>query len=40
MAVKIKLARCGRRHLAAYHIAVADARSKRDGYFIEKKWKL
>lgn len=36
MAVKIRLARCGRRHLATYDIVVADARSPRDGRFIEK----
>lgn len=36
MAVKIRLARCGRRHLAEYDIVVADARSPRDGRFIEK----
>jgi len=36
MAVKIRLARCGRKHLAEYDIVVADARSPRDGRFIEK----
>jgi small subunit ribosomal protein S16 len=36
MAVKIRLARRGRRHLAEYDIVVADARSPRDGRFIEK----
>ncbi|TSJ80577.1 30S ribosomal protein S16 [Cardinium endosymbiont of Dermatophagoides farinae] len=36
MAVKIRLARCGRRHLAEYDIVIADARSPRDGRFIEK----
>lgn len=36
MAVKIRLARCGRRHLAEYDIIIADARSPRDGRFIEK----
>jgi small subunit ribosomal protein S16 len=36
MAVKIRLARCGRRHLAEYDIVVADARAPRDGRFIEK----
>ncbi|AWN81883.1 30S ribosomal protein S16 [Candidatus Cardinium hertigii] len=36
MAVKIRLAKCGRRHWAEYHIVVADARAPRDGRFIEK----
>lgn len=36
MAVKIRLARRGRKHLAMYDIVVADARSPRDGRFIEK----
>lgn len=36
MAVKIRLARCGRKHLAEYEIVVADARAPRDGRFIEK----
>lgn len=36
MAVKIRLARRGRKKLAMYDIVVADARSPRDGRFIEK----
>lgn len=36
MAVKIRLARRGRKKLAIYDIVVADARSPRDGRFIEK----
>lgn len=36
MAVKIRLARRGRKHLAEYDIVVADARSPRDGRFIKK----
>ena len=36
MAVKIRLARRGRKHLAQYDIVVADARAPRDGRFIEK----
>lgn len=36
MAVKIRLARRGRKKLALYDIVVADARSPRDGRFIEK----
>lgn len=36
MAVKIRLARRGRRHLAEFDIVVADARAPRDGRFIEK----
>lgn len=36
MAVKIRLVRCGIRHLAVYDIVVADARSPLDGRFIEK----
>jgi small subunit ribosomal protein S16 len=36
MAVKIRLTRRGRRKLALYDIVVADARSPRDGRFIEK----
>jgi small subunit ribosomal protein S16 len=36
MAVKIRLARKGRKKLAFYHIVVADSRSPRDGNFIEK----
>ena len=36
MAVKIRLARRGRKKLAMYDIVVADARSPRDGKFIEK----
>ncbi|TDG94971.1 30S ribosomal protein S16 [Cardinium endosymbiont of Culicoides punctatus] len=36
MAVKIRLARRGRRHFAEYDIVVADSRSPRDGRFIKK----
>lgn len=36
MAVKIRLARKGRKRLAYYHIVVADGRSPRDGRYIEK----
>ena len=36
MAVKIRLARRGRAKKPFYHIIVADARSPRDGKFIEK----
>jgi len=36
MAVKIRLARRGRKKLAKYDVVVADARSPRDGRFIEK----
>lgn len=36
MAVKIRLARKGRKKKPFYHIVVADARSPRDGKFIEK----
>jgi small subunit ribosomal protein S16 len=36
MAVKIRLARKGRRKLAYYHIVVADSRSPRDGRYIER----
>ena len=36
MAVKIRLARRGRKKLAIYDVVVADARSPRDGRFIEK----
>jgi small subunit ribosomal protein S16 len=36
MAVKIRLARRGRKKLAFYDIVVTDARSPRDGRFIEK----
>jgi small subunit ribosomal protein S16 len=36
MAVKIRLARRGRKKAAMYDIVVADARSPRDGRFIEK----
>lgn len=35
MAVKIRLARKGRKKLAYYHIVVADSRSSRDGRYIE-----
>ena len=36
MAVKIRLARHGRKKRAIYDIVVADARAPRDGKFIEK----
>jgi small subunit ribosomal protein S16 len=36
MAVKIRLARRGRKKLALYDVVIADARSPRDGKFIEK----
>ncbi|MCC6753071.1 MAG: 30S ribosomal protein S16 [Saprospiraceae bacterium] len=36
MAVKIRLQRKGRKKAPFYHIVVADARSPRDGKFIEK----
>jgi small subunit ribosomal protein S16 len=36
MSVKIRLARRGRKKLALYDVIVADARSPRDGKFIEK----
>jgi small subunit ribosomal protein S16 len=36
MAVKIRLARRGRKQRPFYHIVVADARAPRDGKFIEK----
>lgn len=36
MAVKIRLARRGRKQRPYYHIVVADARSPRDGKFIEQ----
>ena len=36
MAVKIRLARRGRKKMPIYDIVVADARSPRDGKFIEK----
>jgi small subunit ribosomal protein S16 len=36
MAVKIRLARRGRKKLALYDIVISDARSPRDGRFIEK----
>jgi small subunit ribosomal protein S16 len=36
MAVKIRLARRGRKKLAMYDIVVADARAPRDGRFVEK----
>ena len=36
MAVRIRLARKGRKKLAYYHIVVADSRSPRDGRYIEK----
>lgn len=36
MAVKIRLARHGKKNLAIFHIVVADSRSPRDGRFIEK----
>jgi small subunit ribosomal protein S16 len=36
MAVKIRLARRGRKKMAMYDVVVADARAPRDGRFIEK----
>src|SRR5690242_19710922 len=36
MAVKIRLARQGRKKRPFYHIVIADSRSPRDGKFIEK----
>lgn len=36
MAVKIRLARHGKKNYAFYHIVIADSRSPRDGKFIEK----
>lgn len=36
MAVKIRLARRGRKKKPFYHIIIADSRSPRDGRFIEK----
>jgi small subunit ribosomal protein S16 len=36
MAVKIRLARKGRKKLAYYHIVVADSKSPRDGRYIER----
>lgn len=36
MAVKIRLARCGKKNYALYNIVVADSRSPRDGRFIER----
>ena len=36
MAVKIRLARHGKKGYPVYHIVVADSRSPRDGKFIEK----
>ncbi|MBX2946649.1 MAG: 30S ribosomal protein S16 [Cyclobacteriaceae bacterium] len=36
MAVKIRLARRGRKKLAKYDVIIADARAPRDGRFIEK----
>lgn len=36
MAVKIRLARRGRKNMPLYDIVVADARAPRDGRFIEK----
>ncbi len=36
MAVKIRLARRGRKKLAMYDVVIADVRSPRDGRFIEK----
>ncbi len=35
MAVKIRLARKGKRHEPFYHVVVADERKPRDGCFIE-----
>jgi small subunit ribosomal protein S16 len=33
--VKIRLARCGKKHMPFYRIVAADVRSPRDGKFIE-----
>ena len=38
--VKIRLARRGRKKLAMYDVVVADARSPRDGKFIEKPYDI
>lgn len=35
MAVKIRLARCGRKNAPMYRIVAIDSRRKRDGEFIE-----
>ena len=35
MALKIKLARIGATHNAVYRVVVAEARSRRDGRFVE-----
>jgi small subunit ribosomal protein S16 len=35
LAVKIRLARTGRKKIACYRIVVADSRMKRDGRFLE-----
>ena len=36
MAVKIRLARHGKKNFAFFHIVVADSRAPRDGKFIER----
>jgi small subunit ribosomal protein S16 len=36
MALKIRLQRQGRRHRPLYRVVVAEARSRRDGRFVEK----
>ena len=36
MAVKLRLRRLGRKGIAYYHVVAADARSPRDGKFIEQ----
>ena len=36
MSLKIRLARAGTKKRPYYHVVVADARSPRDGRFIEK----
>ena len=36
MAVKIRLARHGKKNFAFFHIVIADSRAPRDGRFIER----
>jgi small subunit ribosomal protein S16 len=36
MAVKIRLARCGRKKIPAYRIVVSDSRKPRDGKYLER----
>ncbi|MBT3181321.1 MAG: 30S ribosomal protein S16 [Deltaproteobacteria bacterium] len=35
MAVKLRLARCGKTHTPFYHVVAADERKPRDGKFLE-----